>query len=271
MTSTVLMLAGAGLNPTHAVLLRADERPIETKLLGAWGCTLDSPDVLPPSEVLRHHALTEPPPESPLGCMTDTILEAGKAMSDLVTRYPPELRGTNSLRVFGGRPDVVLVVHLDALERRTGLSDATCEDAPRLAEIAADGSAPWIQYVDAPVGMSEIVHWFIASNEGIDRTAFVQNCRSYEAFPTDVLDVLEPSARLLYAPLADAVNGAGGHATFFGICEMLGADAAFFKAQATLIGGIVGLEVDEDKVIETIMNGPNPDLGDIPEDVRPPG
>lgn len=271
MTSTVLMLAGAGLNPTNAVLLRGDERPIESKFMGAWGCTTDSPDVLAPSEVIRHYALTDPPEEAPLGCMTDTVTDVAKAMPDLITLYPPELRGTNNVRVFSNRPDVLLVVHLDALERRTGFGDGECDSATDILARNADGTAAWVGYSDAGMAMSEIVHWFVATDEGIDRDAFVSQCRSFEAFPTDVLDVMEPSARQLYMPLADQIRDGGGHATFLSVCEMLGADRAFFEEQASLIGGIVGLEVDTDKVIDTIQNGPNVDQGgEIPETI-PPG
>lgn len=254
-TNTGLMLAGAGLQPTNAVLLRADERPRQNEVLAAWGCTLDSPEELSPKDVITYYAINEPLEEAPLGCVTDTLTSAGEALPDLVTRYPPQLSGTNNARVFSTAPDLVLVVHLDGLPRRTGLADTQCASAEVMAQTLGDDTAAWLSYVDRRVPLSRVVHWFVATEEGMDRSTFVERCRRFEAFPTDVLDVLEPSAQALYTPLAERIQQGGGVATFFPMCEMLGADARFFKEQAALIGGLVGLDVDPDKVIEVIENG----------------
>lgn len=271
MVNTTLMLAGAGLQATSAVLLRADERPVQTEVMGAWGCGVgDLPDVLPPTSVIRHYALNEPLEPSPLGCATDTVLAAGAALGDVVTRYPPSLNGMDNKRPFTNAPDVLLVVHIDGLPRRTGADDTECASANDLATtIGVD--AGWAQYRDGGIDMSHVVHWFVATDEAMDRNTFVTQCRRFEAFPTDVLDVLEPSPKVLYSPLVDRIASSGGHATFFPMCEMLGADAGFFKEQGKLIGGIVGLDVDPDKVIEVIENG-----GALPDDLpegglRPPG
>ncbi len=258
MVNTTLMLAGAGLQPTSAVLLRADERPVQTEVLGAWGCGIgDTPESLPPTAVIRHYAINEPLEASPLGCATDTVLKAGEALGDLVTRYPSELSGTNNRRPFSNAPDVLLVVHLDGLPRRTGLGDTECADAGALASTRG-GDAGWVQDTDGGIDMSHVVHWFIATDEAMDRATFVEQCRRFEAFPTDVL--------------ADQVAGSGGHATFLPMCEMLGADAGFFKEQGKLIGGIVGLDVDPDRVIDVIEGGGVlPEDVELPEGVRPPG
>lgn len=273
MVNTTLMLAGAGLQPTSAVLLRADERPIPNEVMGAWGCDVEeTPESLPPTQVIRHYAINAPLEPSPLGCATDSVLKAGASMTDVLTQYPPELGGEDGLRVFPrGTPDVLLVVHLDGLPRRTGLNDTECAEAPKLASASPDGAAGWVVYNDGGIAMDRVVHWFIATDEAMDRATFVEQCRRFEAFPTDVLDVLEPSPRLLYAPIAEQIAGNGGHATFLPLCEMLGADAGFFKEQGALIGGIVGLEVDPDKVIEVIENGGVVPEGEIPDGLRPPG
>src|SRR5688572_10441474 len=74
MLNTAMSLPAAGLLPTHAVLIREDERPVENNgLLAAWGCELDDPEQLPPEMVIDHY-VRKSLPDAPIGCATDPLV-----------------------------------------------------------------------------------------------------------------------------------------------------------------------------------------------------
>ncbi len=221
MQTTSLGLLAAGVRPTRLVLLRLDERPVGVDPLAAWGCDLGGFE-LPPEQVLRHYATAAPPKDTPLGCALDPMLAAAGDLSNLVTRYPETLPGVSGRRIFGDAPDLVLWVHIDSLARRSGAEDAACSEAWRLAEVDADGRSPWLRYADGHPDADRVFHWFVATDEGVDRETFADRCRRLEGFPTEVLDVLEPSARPLYTPIAQAIDAErSGHAPLLGLCSLL--------------------------------------------------
>ena len=105
-------------------------------------------------------------------------------------------------------------------------------------------------------------HWFIFTDEGVDRTTFVDRCRRVEGFPTDVLDLLEPSAKLLYNPLRDSLPGPSEEIS---VCSMLAPadELPFLDGQLRRVADAVGAEVDEDMLAGVLGGGD----GALPEDI----
>ena len=272
MRKAYLGLFAAGVRPSRSVLLRLDERPVPRFPLGAWGCDLGGAE-LDPERVIEFYAADESIDPTPLGCALDPIIRAGSDLGGLVTSYPAELPGTSNRRVFGARPDVVLVVHIDSLGRTSGYEDPACEQAARLAQVDADGRATWLEYSDGRMPFGRVFHWFIATAEGVDRPTFVERCRRVEGFPTDVLDLLEPSARALYDPVSRAIEDqASGLGQMIGMCAMLSPaeELRFLEGRIRAIASAVDATVNEELFEEVISGDGVIDPERIPEQFGPP-
>jgi hypothetical protein len=247
METTAIGLTAAGILPTHAVLIRADERPVQNGgLLAAWGCNLDTPESLPLEDVIEHYA-TEPVPATPIGCVTDPLVEAGRTLTDLTTSYPQQLPGTSGQAVFGRAPTVALVIHFDERARRSALSDSACTKAHDLA--AGDGDrAAWMHYSDGGPLADHVIHWFFATEEGVDRETFVTACRQYEGFPTQALDVIEPSPNAVYEPLADELEKTSGRVSTLPWCAAISEPdfLEFVLKEMNEIADLAGTEFDPD-------------------------
>lgn len=263
MRKSTMGLMAAGLRPGRAVLFPLDERPVASRPLAAWGCDLGGFD-LAPEEVIEFYATQTPPKEAPLGCGVDPLLEAGANLPDVVTAYPPEIGGTSGLRVFGEAPDAVVVLHLDSLARRAAFDGSTCASASKLAEVNGDGHATWLAYSAGAVKADRVFHWFVYTDEGVDRDTFVERCRREEGFPVSVLDLLEPSAQILYQPLAEAITASGGRADQISLCAMLSPskEQAFLDARIRSVASSVGARVDE-TILEQVLVGD----GSLPSDI----
>lgn len=260
MTRVVTGLAGAGLQATQVALVRADERPGGAPLLAAWGCLLDSPDVLRPEDVLMWYATQEQLDDGPLGCVTDPLVRLGVAPEAVVTQYPPALVGTNGRSVFGDAPDLVLVVHLDALARRTSFEQAECASARSLAELNGDAPA-WLRFAGDDLAADRVTHWFISTPEATDRATFIDACRMQEGFPSDLLDFMEPSTLAVYGPAAKAVRDQtpSGVASA-GLCELLANDRKFLVRELTAVAGRAGVSANAKQIGDVLDNGlPLPD------------
>lgn len=256
MTDTVLALAGAGIQTTHAVLIRADERPVDNRVLGAWGCNLDSPEDLKPADVIRHYATEGILRESPLGCVLDPLRQTGANLADEVTRYPPQLPGTSGRRIFGYAPDLVLVVHLDGLERRSGFGDPGCTEARlALGGVAADGGVAWLAYQGPNPPPNLTAHWMLATPESVDRATFVRACRQVDGFPADVLDLLEPSPRAVYGPLGQTLASTGARVASLPFCDFLAGPSEFLVQEAVAMARMLGLDVDPARVRQVLAGG----------------
>lgn len=274
MTRTVIALAGAGIDTQQAVLVRADERPGGAPVLAAWGCRLDSPEQLRPEDVLRWYATYEQLDEGPLGCVTDPVRRLGANLNEVVTQYPRGLGGTDGLSVFGGAPDIVLVVHLDPLLRRSGYDAEACASARALADVEPDGTVSWLRYAGEDLPIDRVVHWLVHTPEAIERAAFVEACRAQEGFPSHLLDLIEPSTLEVYGPLAGALGAAGAGVTRASFCEVVADDRDLLVEGALDLAGRLGLDVPEEQVVDVLDNGlplPGGD-GRIDEnDLPPPG
>lgn len=272
MRTTVFGLWAAGIRTTRAVMIDLDERSGPVKPLAAWGCDVGGFD-LEPAQVLHHYAVAATGEAPGTACSLEPLLTAGRDLGALITEYPPELEGSSGQRVFGEAPDMVLALHLDSLPRGSSATDAACAEAHRLAESGADGAATWLRYprparsgLDG-VALSKVFHWFVATDEGVDRDTFVARCRSVEGFPTQVLDVLEPSARALYTPLASEIGSSGGSAASLGLCQMFAERdrAAFFLEELSAIASEMDTTLDPD-LLEQALSGelPLPAGGALP-------
>lgn len=272
MQRVVLGLAGAGIQAGQVVLVRADERPGGNPLLAAWGCRLDNPEVLRPEDVLRFYAVQESlDDDAEPGCATDPVAYLGGALGEVVTQYPRALDGTSGLSVFGSAPDLVLVVHIDPLERRAGFDAPACASAQRLVERDADGRAAWLAYAGDDPAADRVVHWTITTPERVSRATFIDDCRAQEGFPSEVLDLIEPSAEALYGPLLATAEQRGFGVRSLGFCEMLADDRDFLIDGSLELGRRVGLSVDEQQVIDVLDNGlPVPGSDDEDGVVLPP-
>jgi hypothetical protein len=256
MQDTSLALAAIGANVTTGVLVREDERPVPQPLLAAWGCVLDDPTRLVPADVIRWYATNVELDDDELGCAIDPLVEIGARLSDVVTQYPPELAGTSGQRVFSSAPELVLVVHVDSLGRKTGFDEPACADATRAITAGGNGDAPWLAYAGS-VAQDRIVHWFINTDELVSRESFVASCKSVDGFPSSVLDTLEESKKALYGPLAQAVAESGGAAASLPMCKMLvePEERMFVKSQVKGIANMLGLPFDEKRVSEVLEGG----------------
>lgn len=265
MKKTFAGLLASHIMPTRAVLFRLDERPQPKAPLAAWGCDLGGFD-LDPAAVIEHYAVDDGDEGSASQCAVTPLIAAGADLGNVITSYPPDVPGQSGLRVFGEAPDLVVVVHFDALSRKAGLDDRACDGAMRLAERTEDGSAAWLRYTSGSVKADRVFHWFVATDEGIDRSAFVDRCRKVGGFPTTILDVLEPSAEVLYGPLASAIASGGGSARVMPLCQMFDAamERDFFVTGLNEVASSVGSSLDEKLLEQLLASGgmvPEPENG----------
>jgi hypothetical protein len=262
MRTSVLGLWAAGIRTTRAVMIRLDEQADPPKPLAAWGCDVGGFE-LEPESVIHHYAVSSEPVRAATSCALDPLIKAGRDLGALVTEYPPELTNEGSgRRIFGQAPDMVLVLHLDSLARKSGLEDAACSDARTLTEGDQDRLATWLRYPEQSarglpgVPLSQVFHMFIATDEGVDQATFIDRCRRVEGLPTNVLDVIEPSARALYEPLVQQIVGAGGAARSTSLCKMFGTheQVEILRDQITTIASEMGTTVNAE-LLEAALAG----------------
>jgi hypothetical protein len=259
----ILGLVAVGVQPTRAVMLAMDEHGSAPTVLAAWACDLGGFSILP-SQVLEYYATHPLPVGAANGCAVDPLIAAGADATKLVTSYPPALGGESGRQIFGARADSLVVVHIDSIHRSAGFSDSVCASAATIAQKDATGHAPWWSYAGGEtLPFDRIFHWFIATDEGIDRMTFVNRCRSVQGFPTEVLDVLEPSAQSLFEPLASAINASsGGLATFTPMCDVLSsmAEKPVFESELVSIGSALGGRVIP-QLLDQVLSSDNPLMG----------
>jgi hypothetical protein len=262
MQDVALGLTAVGAEVTTGVLIRADERQIDTPLLAAWGCNLDSPESLIPSDVIRFHAIQRAPAGPAVGCAIDPLITLGAGLTDVVTQYPPGVPGSSGRSVFSGAPDLVLVVHLDHLRRKSGFDDPSCDGA-RAALLEGDEQSEWLDY-GGGLPRDRVVHWIFATEEGVSREAFVGECKSIDGFPSTALDTLEESPAAFYGPMGEALAGAGESVGRLSMCRLLvdTEEKRFLRRGVEEIAGILGLKVDQAR-FDQILSGGIPELVDM--------
>jgi hypothetical protein len=256
--TAVGVLWAGNVRTTKAAMIRLDEQEGAVQPLAAWGCDVGGFE-LDPVEVIHHYAAKASPPGAPSACALSPLLAAGRDLGALLTEYPPELGGESGRRIFGAAPDLVVVIHLDSLARRIGREDAPCAQAAALSAGGADEPAAWLAYAEGAVPLSQIHHWFIATEEGIDRPALEARCRAAEDLPAQILDVIEPSAERLFQPVAEEVRAAGGSAMQTALCRMFprsDRDAAFTELVQE-VSARAGTSIDEELLIRALS-------GDLP-------
>lgn len=255
MRTAVLGLWAANIRTERAVMLRLDEGPGSATPLGAWGCEAGGFD-LDPQAVIHHYAVEEDAARSPSACALDPLLFAGRDLGALVTSYPPQLSAPSGVKAFGRAPDLVVVMHLDSLARASGLSDPACSSASAFSAQDESGVATWLNYPQpAKSGLSGVMfdrvfHWFVATDEAVDDATFLDRCRRVEGFPSTILDLIEPSPRSLYDPLAAQIDGSGGAAARQSFCSMFAeADRAeFFQRELGIIASRAGTSIDPERL-----------------------
>ncbi|MBK6684392.1 MAG: hypothetical protein IPG45_07950 [Deltaproteobacteria bacterium] len=261
MIHTMLALAGAKVMPSSVVLVRSDERTVDTEVLAAWGCNVaSSPDTAlqpAPNAVINYYAQNDTLRDPAEGCMSDSLLSVGDRLTEVTTSYPNELPGGRSgLSVFSTKPDVVLVVHMDALERKAGFEEPACRSTATLAAQGEDGALAWLSYAGADPAPQEVVHWFVTTDEGLSDSAFFAECKKADGIDTGLFDSLQPSAKAFYGPLAQSLEASGQHTAVLPICRMLAnQDLKFLVDEALHIGDELGTSPDATEIEETINGG----------------
>lgn len=241
MTALPQVLLTMGARPTRVVLLPLDEHRGRAQPLAAVGCGVGG-EKLVPREVIVHYARAAEPRSAGDACAVTPLIEAGASLSSLVTDYPPELDAPSGQRIFGAAPpDAVIVLYLDSLSRGAALDEAACADAARLT--AGGDEAEWLSY-DPRVPRSRVYHWMIASAEGVTPEVYADACRRVPGVAFTAIDVVEPSARRLYDPLAERIQASGGYAARADLCTLLGAEGqlAFFTEQLGRLAEDLGLD-----------------------------
>jgi hypothetical protein len=156
------------------------------------------------------------------------LVSLGAALGQ--ARLPAELDGLDSQDFFDRPTSLFIVVYLQPLARKCGLSDATCQVNGRSAadiftEVGSDGLASWLQYSGGGMPIANIVHVAIATKEGETVDAFRARCGAVTGFPRALFDVMEPSPVSYYEPLVTALNAAHpGTGQRADLCALLGAD-----------------------------------------------
>lgn len=258
MTEVVAGVAALGVQVSEAALVALDERPVPS-LLAGWGCGLDDPEMLTPEQVLRFYATTWAPPPEPIGCATDPLVDVGARLVEVMTNYPDGLAGTSGRTVFGEAPGLLLIVHLDALARRTAFNEAGCQRARALAT-AQDGTAAWLEFFGPKIAMNRVVHWFVATDEGVDDATLAARCRAVEGFDLGLFDGLEASPRALYDPLASEIQAAGGRASRLSMCRLTVEKdrQQFLLEELGKLAADLGVSIDARLLLALLGSGGNP-------------
>lgn len=258
MEQTVAGLAGAGFQVDQVSMLRLDERPSNPTLLAAWGCRLDDPRRLLASDVLRHYALEADRDAARTQCVSAPLVEMGSELANVVTQYPPQLpNGVSGRSAFGEAPDRVLIVHLDPLDRTIPIDGCAASPLMRGEEAFEDGGVSWLNYAGTNPRPEAITHWFLISDEGVDRPTFTADCSALEGFPVNVLDSMEASELPYYGALQESVEATGSQAASLSICRAMVSQERrdFLEQQITALAENAGLSVDQDRLGELLDGG----------------
>ncbi|MBI2373270.1 MAG: hypothetical protein HYV07_04660 [Deltaproteobacteria bacterium] len=263
-------LMAAGIRPSSAALLRLDERgDVAEPPLGVFGCEAGAGPAV--ADVIGYYAANAFGPDVAAShCALSQLVRAGRNMPEVVASWPSDLWTSGELvRAFGAAPDLVVVIALDTDARRFSLDDAECTEALELSKKTTDGDAGWIEYAPREctedescaasrgrVAMDRVFHYFIATDEGIDRETFLDRCRKIEGFPLTYLDELEPSERSLYSPLAERISDAGGQAEVIPMCSILSKDRERAILRDMILGIVEAMDHElSTNMIERVLNG----------------
>lgn len=261
-------------------MLRLDEKgDVAEPPLGVFGCEVGSTPT--PAEVIWYYAARGAPEGPPRHCALSPLMAAGRDMTSLVSSWPSDLFPSAFVtRPFGAAPDILVVLEFDGGERAFGVEDAACAEASALMSTTEEGDAGWLQFAPGGpcwdeagcpaqrgrVAMSHVFHATFATDEGLDREAFVNRCRAVEGFPLSRLDELAPSQKALYGPLAQSINAADGYARFVPLCSMLSEDRQNGILRELILDVVEGsgLELTA-SLLEKVLSGGSiaPELGGV--------
>lgn len=260
MTEVIAGLSALGVHLEVAAILRLDERPV-SPFVAAYGCGLEDPEALAVVDVLNHYAAAPAPPERPVGCAIDPLLSSAEFIDNLSTSYPPQLEGRSGVSVFGPAPDYLLVVHLDALARRTAWDEPGCAGRG-FSTIRPDGALAWVNFSGEPDLSPEAVeHWFVFSDEAVGSDTLLQRCRGLEGVDLSLVDAVSASPRTLYTSLADQAERAGSPVQVLSICQMLAESARleFLRSSLLRTAGRLGTRLNLE-LLDGLLRGEIPGL-----------
>jgi len=172
-------------------------------------------------------------------------------------RLPPELGGLDGAAFFDRPRSLFMVIYLQPLARKCGMSSADCQvdgrsPADIFTETSSDGTAAWLHFATGGIPISQVVHVAIDTREGESPDAFRQRCTHVNGFPANLLDVMEPSQALYFDPLVSALNTARkGTGQAGDLCNLFGEILLNEPSQRTSLNGLINS-------IAT-MAGPAPD------------
>ena len=166
-------------------------------------------------------------------------------------RLPPDLGGLDGAAFFDRPRSLFMVIYLQPLARKCGMASASCavdgrSPADIFTETNPDGTAAWLHFATGGIPLGQVVHVAIDTMEGETPDAFRKRCTGINGFPTNLLDVMEPSPALYFDPLTAALNAAhSGTGQTGDLCSMLGelglSDPAQRKSVNRLINSIASM------------------------------
>jgi hypothetical protein len=183
-------------------------------------------------------------------------------------RLPPDLGGLDGAAFFDRPRSLFMVIYLQPLARKCGMSSASCAvDGRSPADIFTatnpDGTAAWLHFATGGIPLGQVVHVAIDTKEGEPTDVFRKRCTAINGFPTNLLDVMEPSPALYFDPLIAALNAAhSGTGQTGDLCSMLGELGLDDPTQRTSVNRLVNSIAS--------MPGPAPDTTTDSTTTTPP-
>ncbi|HET6146925.1 MAG TPA: hypothetical protein VFH68_05295 [Polyangia bacterium] len=158
---------------------------------------------------------------------------------------PPDLGGLDGAAFFDRPRNLFMVIYLQPLARKCGMSSASCAVDGRspgdiFTETKPDGTAAWLHFATGGIPLGQVVHVAIDTKEGEPADVFRKRCTMINGFPTNLLDVMEPSPALYFDPLTAALNAAHpGTGQSGDLCSLLGELGLTDPAQRTSVNRLI--------------------------------
>ena len=162
--------------------------------------------------------------DSPPRSEAEAVIKFGQGLGG--EALPALLGGIDRSALFDKPRDLFIVIYLQPLGRRCAAASADClvdgrAPADILSETDADGNAAWLKFSGAGIPAGQVVHVAMATTEGESLAAFRTRCAKVPGFPSNLFDVMEPSANPYFVPLMLSLNSANRGTGHIGdLCEL---------------------------------------------------
>jgi hypothetical protein len=143
-------------------------------------------------------------------------------------RLPADLGGLDGAAFFDRPRSLFLVIYLQPLARKCSMSSSDCavdgrSPADIFTEANPDGTAAWLHFATGGIPIKQVVQVAIDTKELESAADFRTRCKLVNGFPSNLLDVMEPSPTQYFDPLVTALNAANkGTGQAADLCNLLG-------------------------------------------------